>query len=97
MQYKAYIVNFNLEGLDINKIHQTLTAMPGLINWFHYIESSYILIVNWNINASNIVATFKQVDANNYLLVCRINLKECNGWLPQNAWNWLSSYSQQTF
>jgi hypothetical protein len=96
MYRKAYIINFDKGGsfdsFEYKSFHDTLTTAKGVINWFHYLESSYILIVDRNISASNISDFVQPLLPNKYFLVCELNLRNHNGWLPQEAWTWIDKY-----
>lgn len=92
---KAYIINFDKGGLldtfDYKKFHDTLTTAKGVINWWHYIESSYIIIVEKNISATIIGNFVQQYMPNKHFFVSELNLNNHNGWLPKEAWDWINS------
>jgi hypothetical protein len=93
---KAYIINFDkggvLDNFDYKKFHDTITTAKGIINWWHYLESSYIIITENNITATNVSDFVGQHMKNKHFLVAELNLKNHNGWLPKEAWDWINKY-----
>lgn len=85
----AYILSFDRDdSVDYQDLHKEIINLPRVLNWFHYIKSSYILIANTNyVNRLNeeIKPLFKD---KSYLLV-KLDLLESNGFLPQKAWDWI--------
>lgn len=96
MYNKAYIINFDKGGLidsfDYKKFHDNLTTAKGVINWWHYLESSYIIITDANVTATNVSDFVLQHMKEKYFLVVELNLKNHNGWLPKEAWDWINKY-----
>ena len=99
MNKKAYIINFDkggvLDTFDYKKFHTSLTTTKGVINWWHYLESSYIIIAEWNVNAKNVSDLVGELMPNKLFFVCELNLKNHNGWLPNEAWEWINRYKNQ--
>jgi hypothetical protein len=99
MYRKAYVINFDKDGVldsfDYKKFHDTLTTATGIISWWHYLQSSYIIIVEYNITATNISDFVKEHMPNKYFFVSELNLKNHNGWLPQEAWDWVNKFTNQ--
>lgn len=97
MKYKAYIITFDkswLDSQDYTKFHNLLTGAKDLVNWWHHLESSYIIIVDNRANATTISSFVSKVMVNKKFLVCQLNLKDHNGWLPQAAWDWINEQNQ---
>ncbi|MFM2229448.1 MAG: hypothetical protein RL607_706 [Bacteroidota bacterium] len=96
MYNKAYIINFDKGGLidsfDYKKFHDNLTTAKGVINWWHYLESSYIIITDANVTATNVSDFVLQHMKEKHFLVVELNLKNHNGWLPKEAWDWINKY-----
>lgn len=93
MKNKAYIINFDIEAKDNNdysKFHDILTKDKGIINWWHYLQSSYIIIVGNDINATNISNFVKANFKDKLFFVTQLNLVDHDGWLPKEAWTWVS-------
>lgn len=96
MYNKAYILTYDtggiLDNFDYKKFHDTLISTKGIINWWHYLESSYIIITNASISAKNVSEFVSENMPNKGFLVCELNLKNHNGWLPKEAWDWIDKY-----
>jgi hypothetical protein len=94
---KAYIINFDKGGVfdsfDYKQFHDTITTAKGIINWWHYIESSYIIITENNINATHVSSFVGKHMKNKHFFVAELNLKNHNGWLPKEAWDWINKYT----
>ncbi len=96
MYNKAYIINFDkggiLDSFDYKKFHDSITTAKGVVNWWHYLESSYIIITNNTTTATNVSDFVIQHMPNKHFLVAELNLKNHNGWLPKEAWDWINKY-----
>jgi hypothetical protein len=96
MSYKTYIINFDRGGLfdtfDYGKFHNSLTTAKGLINWWHYLESSYIIVTEQTTTATNVSDFVKNNMPNKYFIVVELKLDNHNGWLPREAWDWIKAY-----
>jgi hypothetical protein len=94
MNTKAYIINFDkggfLDKFDYKKFHENFTTAKGIISWWHYIESSYIVITKPNISATNISDFVARQMKDKHFFVGELNLKNHNGWLPKEAWDWIN-------
>ena len=77
------------------EFHNKLIALPSIINWFHYIKSSYILVSNVS-SATMISNDIRKILPNNRFLVVELNLKNRNGILPEKAWDWLRKQASFT-
>jgi hypothetical protein len=90
MYKKAYILNFDTGGsFDSVKFHNELIKYNGIIGWWHYIESSYILIVENNVTATSLTDVVMNLIPNRVFIVNQLLIKDYNGWLPKEAWDWL--------
>lgn len=96
MYNKAFIITFNKGGItdtfNYNKFHDSLVSTKGIISWWHYLESSYIVIVDWNISATNISNVVRDLMPNKLFIVIELNLENHNGWLPKEAWDWINKF-----
>lgn len=96
MNRKAFIIVYNKDGLfdgfDYTKFHNILTRAAGVINWWHYIDNAYIIITSKTTTATNISNFIRQNMPNKNFIVSELNLKNHDGWLPQEAWDWINKY-----
>lgn len=80
-----YIINYKVKGSDVALKESIKTAK----SWFNYFDGCWIIISvktlqNWQDKLSAHID--KGVD---HLLIIEVNLKDYNGWMPKNAWDWL--------
>ena len=97
MKQVAYIINFDREyhyNLDYSQFHKILIEAKGIENWWHYLQSSYIVIVNDNINAKNIADFIRKNMPNKSFFISKLDLKDNDGWLPQEAWDWINEFNK---
>lgn len=90
----AYVLIFDRDDqTNFIQLHDQLISLDCIKNWFHYIKSSYILIsdkATANALDREIGIIIKE---KNYLIV-GVDLKDCQGWLPKRAWEWIERQSK---
>ena len=86
---RAYLLVFDREPLkyDYKKIHNLIKEAPYIDNWWHYIKSCYILTSIWP--ATKLSKEITKILPDHRFLLTQIHLNNSNGWLPQEAWDWL--------
>jgi len=92
MRNKAYIINFDIESkdnADYMKFHDLLTKDKGIINWWHYLRSSYIVIVGDDVTAASISKFIRGNWKDKLFFVSQLDLTDHDGWLPKDAWDWV--------
>lgn len=89
MKNSVFILSFDRDSIsDIRFLHNGVTKNALVKNWFHYIKSSYIIVANTN-NADILSKSLESaLNGINYILL-EVNLSNCNGFLPQKAWDWI--------
>jgi hypothetical protein len=90
---KAFIITFDkgvLDGINYTTLHQNLTTAQGILNWWHYLESTYIVIVEFSVTAQNIGDYLQTQIPNKKHFVCEIKLSNYYGWLDAPAWEWIN-------
>lgn len=83
-----YAINYDLNrpGQNYEKLHEAIKSCGG---WWHYLGSTWL--VDTSLSANAIWDRLKPyVDKNDRVLVIRLS-RDYNGWLPQEAWEWLNS------
>jgi hypothetical protein len=74
---------------DPTKLHNFISADPGITDWWHFLESAYVLVSFQEITFLN--PRFAQhFNGLSYLLM-PVSLKVATGMLPRQAWDWLNS------
>lgn len=96
---KTYIITFDNGGwsdsFDYKKFHNQLTKANGVINWWHYLDSTYIIIANNNVTARNITDFLTKIAPNKKFFVCELQLRNHNGWLSRKAWDWINEQTKK--
>ena len=99
MVKKAYIITFDHGGFfdkfDYTKFHNQLINSPQILDWWHYLKSTYIVIVDWNIEASHISNFILLTLPGKHFFVSELQLRNHNGWLPKQAWDWINMHLEQ--
>ena len=96
MARKAYLLTFDRDDeINYKDFHAKLTTLPGVINWWHYIKSSYILIASYETatELNNLIVPL--LPKGKTMLLIEVNLKNRNGLLVKNAWDWLKKQQQK--
>ena len=76
------------DNTDFKKLHEELVSKRCIVNWFHYIKSSYILVSDLS-TANSLDREIRDVLINKDYLLVAIDLKDSQGWLPERAWQWI--------
>ncbi|WP_153147639.1 hypothetical protein [Dechloromonas sp. H13] len=82
-----YAINYDLckPGRDYDGLYG---AIKGCGGWWHYLGSTWL--VDTNLDATGIYARLKpHLDSNDNMLIIGVT-RDYNGWLPQEAWNWIN-------
>lgn len=96
MAKKAYILVFDRDdNMDYSALHKRITTLPEVVNWFHYIKSSYILIstLTSSTKLNDLIKPFFPTGKS--ILLIEVNLKNRNGLLVAKAWEWLKKQQMQ--
>ena len=94
MSRYAYALMFDTDdNLDYNSVHKSITSIQGLYSWFHYLQSSYVLISESDTNV--LTQELIKILPNKRFLIFRIDLATRNGWLPKEAWDWIEKMKDQ--
>lgn len=71
---------------------EALKKDPSVINWWHHITNSYILITQTNVTAESVQKFVKSYFSSSNFVVLEIpRVDDYNGWLPEKAWTWLKN------
>lgn len=88
---KAFSITYDLKapGRNYEELYEAIKASG---KWWHFLESTWIVVSNessqqiWNRLAN-------KVDRNDFVLIIEVR-RDCYGWLPQEAWNWINTNVQ---
>jgi hypothetical protein len=99
MLKKAYIITFDkggvLDSFDYKKFHTNLTTSKGVLDWWHYLQCTYIIIVDTTVTSASISRYIQNLAPNKSFFISHLDLRDHNGWLTRDAWNWINKYSGQ--
>ncbi|OGK11402.1 hypothetical protein A2954_06575 [Candidatus Roizmanbacteria bacterium RIFCSPLOWO2_01_FULL_37_12] len=89
MTRKGYIFVFDRSlRSDYTKLHKAIKDNRNILNWWHYLTSGYILISTES--ASELTNFMREnLPSDTYFIIMEINHNNYNGWLPQEAWDWI--------
>ena len=80
-----YLINYKVSGSDAT-LKETIKSAKS---WFNYFQGSWIII------STNSLAVWQEKlsahinHGEDHLLIIELQLKNYNGWMPKNAWDWL--------
>ena len=82
-------------GRSYKDFHDSFVGHHSIKNWWHYLTSCYIIITHLDQNqlSNHCRESLKRFYYKETHLVLSVNLKEYQGWLPQDAWDWIDSNS----
>ena len=80
-----------LDTFDSQKFHSQLINAKGIKAWWHYLESTYIVRVEFGVTAHNISEYIRSIAPNKKFLTSELKLDNYNGFLPQEAWDWINN------
>jgi hypothetical protein len=91
---KAYILVFDRDDtIDYTAFHSALTKLPTIETWWHYLKSTYLIVSRYS--ATELNTEVIKISPGKLLFIVEVNLKNRNGYLPQEAWDWLVKISQR--
>ncbi|MBZ5541097.1 MAG: hypothetical protein LAN61_11335 [Acidobacteriia bacterium] len=88
------LVTFALR--DPNKVYDPffVELRGNSLNWMHFIEQTCLVSSHLDEDAMT-KKLIQHIEATDSLIVVKIEPHQFNGWLPQAAWDWLHSVSNQ--
>lgn len=88
---RIYLMIFDRDKyLDQDKLSQFIKTSDIILDWWHYIKSSYILVSR--LSADELTSYMTENFKNFRFLIIEIDSRNYNGWLPPNAWDWIHKY-----
>ncbi|MDD4060429.1 MAG: hypothetical protein PHW08_06985 [Kiritimatiellae bacterium] len=82
----AYSINYDLKapGRNYQALYEEIKKSQ---QWWHFLESTWIIITPET--PDQVWARLgKHIDKNDYFLIIEVK-DRCQGWLPQDAWDWI--------
>lgn len=84
----VYLITYDLNktGQNYSGLYETIKELGS---WWHYLDSNWL--VETDLDATQISNFLKpQIDQNDSLLIIRV-AEDYDGWLTQDAWNWIKN------
>lgn len=91
-----YLITYNHTQtvFDPKEIHSTITKLPGLTDWWHYLPNIYL--VDSTSAVSNIANTIIRHHPGLLFLAVKVDLSQNNGVLNKDAWAWINKKTRST-
>lgn len=86
---KFYIISYDLKvpGRDYTSLYD---AIKSYNDWRHPLESTWLLYTTENADQiSSKLRASGNMDNSDLLFVCELNIKDRQGWLDKEVWNWI--------
>ena len=78
--------DLNKPGQDYSDLYKAIKD-SSTNGWWHYLDSTWL--IDTNLSTSQVAEQLKgKIDKNDSLLVIRV-CKDYQGWLSEEAWQWL--------
>lgn len=89
MTQKFYVISYDLKnpGRDYTSLYD---AIKSLGEWQHPLESTWLIYTKED--ADTITTTVRgngNMDSNDLLFVCALQIESRQGWLPKSVWDWI--------
>lgn len=86
------LITYDLKvpGRDYKVLYDAIKSAPG---WWHYLESTWIISTTESLQVW-VDRLNGLIDKNDRILVVNITGAERNGWLQQDAWQWLNNHDR---
>ena len=85
---KIYLLAFDPHKTDASGLHNIISKNPYITTWWHYIGSVYLIKSSYTL--ATIHSEIVQKWPNQHFLFIEVNASNANGWLPQEAWDWIN-------
>lgn len=85
-QSNFYLIVFNPAIVNTVALHKFIKESPLFLQWWHYINSVYI--VKTKSNLASVDAEITRSWPNNQYLIIKLEPDYRNGLLPPDAWKW---------
>jgi hypothetical protein len=92
---KLYIITYKtnsaFNAVAFHNYIEDLYKKKWITDWWHYIDSAYIVASNQTAEALYNAAA-PGMKGIQYVLIIEVDPKNEQGWLPPKAWEWLQKY-----
>lgn len=91
---KAFLIMFEKDMTtpkQRNDFHAKLTADKEINGWWHHITNAYIILTSDAITSTKVRDFTQKILPNINVFVLRVNYNDYDGFLNQNAWDWMEN------
>lgn len=89
-----FLVTFSLRNPQKNYDPFFVAVRGNALQWWHFIEQSCVVTTNRALH-DYVGQLLPHIEETDSLLVVEITPHQFQGWLPQQAWDWLNGVSDQ--
>lgn len=82
-----YVVSYNLRRAK-GRYEELFKALESSRSWWHYLDSTWLVVTHESANqlTKRLSSSLNKEDS---LLVMQVVGSSHDGWLPQEAWDWI--------
>jgi len=81
--------DLNKPGQNYDDLYKEIKGLGA--SWWHYLDSTWL--VSTNLTADQAASRLlKVLDKSDHVLVLNVTGDDHQGWLPQEAWNWIKKH-----
>lgn len=87
----AYLLVYDRDlSTDYKLLHEGIKADSKIVNWWHYLNSAYILISNSS--ANELTEGVRRYVPSGKFLIVKITRSDYQGYLSKDAWKWIHGH-----
>ncbi len=90
---KVYCISYDLKGTN-RDYSALISALQKMGRWWHFLESTWLIATN-ETSAEIWKQLSSTIDKTDRLLIIEVR-KNVQGWLPQEAWDWINTNVPQS-
>jgi hypothetical protein len=89
MAVKLITYDLNRPGQKYDELYEEIKALGT--SWWHYLDSTWLVASSLSCDAI-VDRLRKHMDSGDQCLVVDVSGDSKQGWLPQEAWDWINKY-----
>lgn len=85
---KAFLLTFDPHFANVQSVHDVITGLPGVKEWWHYLSGTYIIT-----SSSDLIAINKEIKSrwpDGWYILTEVK-KPVIGLLTKEGWDWINS------
>lgn len=87
-----YVISYDLKtpGKDYSSLYEAIKSFP---DWQHPLESMWVIFTPYSADEiSSKLRADGNLDNNDLLFVCRLQIQDRQGWLDKKFWEWIKAH-----